>query len=46
MMKFIGPKGEDDLPSAIIRGWKYAKEEKTDKPKFVEASEGEIVLRD
>ena len=43
---FIGPKGEDDLPSAIVRGWKYAKEENSDKPKFVEASQGEIVLRD
>ena len=39
---FQGPKGEDDYPSAIVRGWKYAKQ----MPIFVEADEEEIVLSD
>ena len=41
-----GPKGNDDIPTSIFQGWRYAKELENEKTSFVEAEEGEIVFQD
>ena len=43
---FIGPKGDDSMPTAISYGWRYAEELENDKPSFVDAKEGDIAFKD
>ena len=43
---FIGPKGDDSMPTTISCGWRYAEELENDKPGFVDAKEGDIAFKD
>ena len=46
LVLLTGPKGNDDIPTAIFQGWRYAKVLENEETTFVQAEEGEIVFQD